>query len=60
MMFLFSAAISFLQYVGVPEELAALVYWMFGSLSKANWEKLQITTLIFITAAIVIYRMARI
>lgn len=46
MMFLFSAGLSFLQYIGDPDELAELAYWMFGSLSKGNWTKLKITAVI--------------
>lgn len=56
MMFIFSAATSFLQYIGDPEELAALVYWMFGSLSKASWSKLQVTSVVVLVAIVVTYR----
>lgn len=58
MMFLFSAATSFLQYIGDPEELAALVYWMFGSLSKATWGKLQITAVVALLVVLAAYRKA--
>lgn len=56
LMFLFSAATSFLQYIGDPEELAELVYWMFGSLSKATWSKLQITSVVVLVTMLIIYR----
>lgn len=46
MNFLFSAATSFLQYIGSEEQLTQLVYWMFGSLSKATWGKLQLTIIV--------------
>jgi iron complex transport system permease protein len=39
MMYVFEAATSFMQYLGNPEELAELVYWIFGSMSKASWAK---------------------
>jgi iron complex transport system permease protein len=42
--YVFSAGSSFLQYIGNSDELAALAYWMFGSLGKANWSKLAICT----------------
>lgn len=56
--FLFSAGTSFLQYVGSEEQLSELVYWMFGSLSKANWGKLRLTTLVTLVAALLIYARA--
>lgn len=56
MMFLFSAATSLLQYIGDPEELAALVYWMFGSLSKASWSTFQITFIVVLITILVAYR----
>lgn len=37
MMYLFSAGLSLLQYFGGEAEVTAVVYWLFGSLSKANW-----------------------
>jgi len=58
MMFLFSAATSFLQYLGDPDELAALVYWMFGSLARATWGKLQILAAVTAAAFILTYRKA--
>ena len=38
MSFLFSAATSFMQYFGTTEQVASIVFWLFGSLSKASWE----------------------
>lgn len=58
MMFMFSAGTSFLQYLGNPEELAGLVYWMFGSLSKATWAKLQITSIVVLIVLVIGYRWA--
>lgn len=55
MNFLFSAATSFLQYIGTEEQLAELVYWMFGSLSKATWGKLQLTTVVVALALVLVY-----
>lgn len=46
MMFIFSASISLLQYFAASEEVAAVVYWMFGSLSKATWTKLGVMSLV--------------
>ena len=35
---IFSAALSFLQYVSTDTQLANIVSWMFGDLRKASWE----------------------
>ncbi|MDR2798950.1 MAG: iron ABC transporter permease [Treponema sp.] len=58
MMYVFEAATSFMQYIGNPEELAELVYWMFGSMSKASWIKLQITTVCVGLCVLLCYRQA--
>ncbi len=36
-MFLFSSLTSFVQYTGTMEEVHDVVFWFFGSLSKAGW-----------------------
>ena len=53
--FLFSAATSFLQYVASEEKLAELVYWMFGSLSKATWSKVQLSSVVVAFTLVMIY-----
>jgi iron complex transport system permease protein len=58
MMYVFEAATSFMQYIGNPEELAELVYWMFGSMSKASWIKLQITGVCVGLCVLLCYRHA--
>jgi iron complex transport system permease protein len=58
MMYVFEAATSFMQYIGKPEELAELVYWMFGSMSKASWAKLQITVICVVVCVLIAYRNA--
>ncbi|MDR1247257.1 MAG: iron ABC transporter permease [Clostridiales Family XIII bacterium] len=58
MMFVFEAATSFLQYIGRPEELAELVYWMFGSLSKSSWQKFHIIIAAVIVCVLITFRNA--
>jgi iron complex transport system permease protein len=58
MMYVFEAATSFMQYIGNPEELAELVYWIFGSMSKASWMKLRITTICVVACVLLAYRQA--
>ena len=40
MMYLFSAAITLLQYFAEAEAVKAVVFWMIGDLGKAAWSKL--------------------
>lgn len=56
MSYFFSASTSLLQYVGTDEEVAAVVYWMFGSLSRANWENLPIVALVVLPLSLVALR----
>lgn len=42
MLFLFQALLSLLQFVASPEALSQIVFWLFGSLAKATWDKVAI------------------
>ena len=55
MNFLFSAATSLLQYLGDSDQLAALVYWMFGSLSKTTWSKFYIVLAVVAVVIVLTY-----
>lgn len=46
MMFLFDAATALVQYLGRPEEVAQLAYWLFGSLTKTTWSKLAVMAIV--------------
>jgi iron complex transport system permease protein len=37
MSFLFQSLQSLLQYISSPEALQSIVFWLFGSMAKANW-----------------------
>jgi iron complex transport system permease protein len=39
MLFLFQALLSLLQFIASPEALQQIVFWLFGSLQRATWEK---------------------
>ncbi len=39
---IFSAGLSSLQYFADDQTLASMVYWQFGDLSKASWDKLTL------------------
>jgi len=49
LMYLFSAMTGLLQYFGEEKAVAEVVFWMFGSLGRATWDKLLF---VFITLAI--------
>jgi len=42
-MFLFSALTSLLQYAATMEQVHEMVFWFFGSLSKAGWNEIALT-----------------
>ena len=42
LLFLFNAGIGFLKFVASEDQLAAIVFWIFGSLQGATWPKLAI------------------
>lgn len=42
--YLFSALTSLIQYFGTEEQVAAIVFWMFGDLGKADWINLSIVS----------------
>ena len=48
MLFLFQSAQSLVQYMATPEVLQEIVFWLFGSLLKANW------TSTFVTGAVLL------
>jgi iron complex transport system permease protein len=47
-MYLFSALTSFLQYVGTSEDVHEVVFWMMGSLGRANWETVMIVGVVLL------------
>ena len=47
-LFLFQSLQSMVQYLAAPEVLQAIVFWLFGSLLKASWSNLPITTAILL------------
>lgn len=52
MVFFFQALQSFMQYIASPEALQSIVFWMFGSLQKANWIGVFALLIVFILAFI--------
>lgn len=49
-LFFFQSLQSLLQFVASPEVLQQIVFWLFGSLLKANWTSVSVAALIFFLA----------
>jgi iron complex transport system permease protein len=48
LVFTFNALLSLLQFFASEQALGAVVFWMMGSLTKANWHKLAITSAVLL------------
>jgi iron complex transport system permease protein len=48
LMYLFSALTGILQYFGEERAVVEVVYWMFGSLARASWDKLLVMFIIIV------------
>jgi iron complex transport system permease protein len=46
----FQAALATVQYFAAEEQLQAIVFWMFGSLSRVTWPKLGVVVLVLVIA----------
>lgn len=56
-MFLFSSLTSLLQYMGTMEQVHEIVFWFFGSLSKAGWPEIGLAAvMILVPFPILLYR----
>lgn len=55
-MFFFQSLQSLLQFMASPEVLQQIVFWLFGSLLKANWVTVQVSGLILILSVPLIAR----
>lgn len=49
-LFFFQSLQSLMQFMASPEVLQQIVFWLFGSLLKANWTSVSVTGLIFVTS----------
>jgi len=48
LVFTFNALLALLQFFASEQALGAVVFWMMGSLTKANWHKLAITSAVLL------------
>lgn len=52
LVFALQALISLIQFIADSESLQQIVFWMMGSLVRANWEKLSIVSVAFAVCAV--------
>lgn len=55
-LFFFQSLQSLLQFLAAPEVLQQIVFWLFGSLLKANWISVQAIALILCLAVPILFR----
>jgi iron complex transport system permease protein len=58
LVFTFNALLALVQFLASAEALAAVVFWTMGSLTKATWPKLAVTTLVLVAVLPVLTRRA--
>lgn len=46
LLFLFQSILSLIQFIAAPEISQQILFWLFGSLTKATWDSLLITTVV--------------
>ncbi len=56
LLFLFQSILSLIQFIAAPEISQQILFWLFGSLTKATWDSLLITTVVM---AICIYLLSK-
>ena len=56
--FTFNALLALLQYLATDEALAAVAFWMMGSLLRATWTKVSVTAVIIVLILPFLYRQA--
>lgn len=48
LLFMFNAMLALVQYLSTAEQVQAIVFWLFGSLAKADWLKLGVTAAVLL------------
>ncbi|HEB9307842.1 TPA: iron ABC transporter permease [Campylobacter coli] len=56
LLFLFQALLSLVQYLSSPEISQQILFWLFGSLLKANWTNLSIVSFVTFVCVILLMR----
>ena len=56
MLFLFQSLVSLVQYMGNSQQASSVLYWIFGSLTRATWENLAIL-LVVVVGCLILFGM---
>jgi iron complex transport system permease protein len=56
LLFLFQSMLSLVQYLSAPEVSQQILFWLFGSLTKATWANLSVTTVVTAACVILLFR----
>jgi iron complex transport system permease protein len=56
LLFLFQSMLSLVQYLSAPEVSQQILFWLFGSLTKATWSNLTITSVVTLVCVILLFR----
>lgn len=50
LLFMFNAMLALLEYLSTADQVQAIVFWLFGSLTKADWLKFGVTASVLLIA----------
>ncbi len=53
MLFLFQSLVSLLQYLASSQQMSAILFWLFGSLSRADWTNVTIIGVVLLVISLV-------
>lgn len=56
LLFLFQSLLSLIQYISTPEISQQILFWLFGSLTKATWENLAVTAAVTAVCVVLLSR----
>lgn len=52
MLFLFQSLVSLLQFLASNQQMAAILFWLFGSLTRANWTNVTIIGIVLLVISL--------
>lgn len=56
LLFLFQSMLSLVQYLSAPEVSQQILFWLFGSLTKATWSNLTVTVIVTLACVILLFK----
>ncbi|MEM7206942.1 MAG: iron ABC transporter permease [Pseudomonadota bacterium] len=56
LLFFFQSVLSLVQYLSAPEVSQQILFWLFGSLTKATWENLAFTTVVTVICTAFLFK----